>query len=88
VVQAKRWTNAVGPRTVRELRGSLQVDERGLIISTAEFTRQAVEEAAAVGRAPIGLVGGNQLAELCMKNSIGVETMNIPIYRVDPTRLL
>ncbi len=40
-VQAKRWLHPVSPRVVRELRGALKVDERGLIVTTAEFTEEA-----------------------------------------------
>jgi restriction endonuclease Mrr len=34
-VQAKRWGHSVPGRVVRELRGALKVDERGLIVTTA-----------------------------------------------------
>jgi len=40
-VEAKRWSRPVPGRIVRELRGALRVDERGLIVTTAEFTRAA-----------------------------------------------
>src|SRR5262249_43728896 len=46
-VQAKRWSHSVPGRVVRELRGALRVDERGLIVTTAEFTPEAFREAAA-----------------------------------------
>lgn len=40
-VQAKRWSRSVPGRAVRELRGALRVDERGLIVTTAEFAPEA-----------------------------------------------
>ena len=46
-VQGKRWAHTVSPRVVRELRGALKVDERGLIVTTAEFTDEAIREAQA-----------------------------------------
>ena len=61
-VQAKRWSHSVSGRVVRELRGALRVDERGLIVTTAEFTPQARREAAAEGKAKIGLLGGDALS--------------------------
>ena len=55
-VQAKRWAHSVSSPTVRELRGALKVDERGLIVTTAEFTADAKQEAQAEGKARIGLI--------------------------------
>jgi restriction endonuclease Mrr len=39
-VQAKRWSHSVSGRIVRELRGALRVDERSLIVTTADLTRR------------------------------------------------
>lgn len=72
-VQAKRWSRPVPGRVVRELRGALRVDERGLIVTTAEFTREASLEAAADGKAKIGLLGGDALVRLCSERGIGVD---------------
>ena len=58
-VQAKRWSHSVSGRVVRELRGALRVDERGLIVTTAELTPEAFREAATEGKAKIGLLGGD-----------------------------
>ena len=38
-IQVKRWAKNVAGKTVRELRGGLSPHERGLIITTAGFTR-------------------------------------------------
>lgn len=72
-VQAKRWSHSVSGRIVRELREALRVDERGLVVSTSEFTREAVREAAAEGKAKIGLLGGDALVRLCAERGIGVD---------------
>jgi Restriction endonuclease len=72
-VQAKRWSRSVSGRIVRELRGALRVDERGLIVTTAEFTPQASREASAEGKAKIGLLGGEALVRLCAERGIGVD---------------
>ena len=87
-VQAKRWAHTVGGRTVRELRGALRVDERGLIITTAEFSEEARKEAAADGKARIGLVGGEDLARRCAEVGIGVTIRQVPLLKLDPGRLL
>ena len=72
-VQAKRWSHSVPGRIVRELRGAPRVDERGLIVTTAEFTPEAIREAAAEGKARIGLLGGDTLVRTCAERGIGVD---------------
>lgn len=68
---------------VRELRGALRVDERGLIVTTAEFTNEAVREAQAEGKARIGLLGGGELARLCAREGIGVKTRQVALIELD-----
>jgi HJR/Mrr/RecB family endonuclease len=82
-VQAKRWTHPVSSRTVRELRGALRVDERGLIVTTTEFTADAREEAEAAGKARIGLIGGEELVGLCVEYGIGVEERRVSLIELD-----
>jgi len=86
-VQAKRWTNPVSSPTVRELRGALRVDERGLIVTTAEFTIDAKKEAEAEGKARIGLIGGEELVRLCVEHGIGVEERKVSLIELDPLTL-
>ena len=40
-IQAKRWANNVRLPTVREIRGSLRAHERGMIITTSDFSAGA-----------------------------------------------
>lgn len=73
-VQAKRWKqkhNVQAP-TVRELRGSLNINERGLIITTSDFSEGAREEADQQGRAPVALMNGEELVVLLVEHKIGV----------------
>jgi hypothetical protein len=87
-VQAKRWSHSVSGRVVRELRGALRVDERGLIVTTAEFTPQARREAAAEGKAKIGLLGGDALVRLCAERGIGVDRRQVTLLELIPGELL
>ena len=86
-VQAKRWSHSVSGRVVRELRGALRVDERGLIVTTAEFTPEAVREAAAEGKAKIGLLGGDALVRRCAEQGIGVDRRQVTILELSPDAL-
>jgi Restriction endonuclease len=81
-VQAKRWSRPVPGRIVRELRGALRVDERGLIVTTAEFTREAMHEASAEGKAKIGLLGGDALVRLCSERGIGVDRIQKTVLKL------
>jgi restriction system protein len=86
-VQAKRWSHSVPGRVVRELRGALRVDERGLIVTTAEFTPEAVREATAEGKAKIGLLGGNALVRLCAERGIGVDRRQVTLLELSSGEL-
>jgi len=86
-VQAKRWAHSVSGRIVRELRGALRVDERGLIVTTAEFTPEAVREAEAEGKAKIGLLGGDALVRLCAERGIGVDRRQMTLLKLSAAEL-
>ena len=86
-VQAKRWSHSVSGRIVRELRGALRVDERGLIVTTAEFTPEAFREAAAEGKAKIGLLGGDALVRLCAERGIGLDRRQVTLLELSPDAL-
>lgn len=49
VIQAKRYSiaNKVSGATITQLRGSAEVDQRGLVITTFDFTKDAIEESKA-----------------------------------------
>jgi hypothetical protein len=87
-IQVKRWAKNISGKTVRELRGGLTPHERGLIITTAGFTRDARSEAQAVERAPIALVDGDKLVSLLVEHAIGVVRTEARILRLDPGALL
>ena len=89
IVQAKRWAkHNVDGGTVRELRGALHVDEHGVVITTSHFTKDAIAEAAASGKTPIGLVDGPGLVDMLIEEGIGVQARAVPIRKLDPASLL
>lgn len=65
-VQAKRWIHSVGRREVAELRGSLEPNARGLLVTTGFFTKAALEEAIVPIRPPITLVDGWEFSKHCL----------------------
>lgn len=82
-VQVKRWKRNVPIETVRELRGALDPSEQGLIITISGFTRDAIVEAAAPRRSPIGLLDGAMLVELLAEHGLGIIRRDIALLDLD-----
>lgn len=82
-VQVKRWKRNVQANVVRELRGSLTTHEQGIIITTSDFSTGAKTEANSIGKAQISLVNGDELIELLVKHSIGVNKQPYTVETLD-----
>ncbi len=72
--QAKRYKGSVSPTIVRDFRGALVGRaDKGLIITTGTFTRDARLEAQRDGTTPIDLIDGEDLAQKLKELGIGIE---------------
>ena len=69
-VQAKRWLHTVGRKEVAELRGSLQPDARGAVVTTSHFSRAALREATEAGKKPIVLVDGFEFSRIAQASGM------------------
>ncbi len=83
IVQVKRYKNNVPDSTIRELRGSAEVDQRGLVITTSDFTKPAVLEASAKNKMPVSLVNGTKLVELLLQYQVGVTRETREVLSID-----
>ena len=84
-IQAKRWKSNVQAPVVQAVRGALTGSERGMIITTSDFSKGARDEAADPQKAStISLINGEQLVKLLVQNGIGVKTDSIEILEIDP----
>lgn len=72
----------LGVDAVRALRGCLELEEQGLLITTGDFSDAARAEATAPGRRSISLMNGTQLATLMLDYEIGVEATTLKVYDV------
>jgi restriction system protein len=73
--QCKRYKGAVGPEKVRDFRGAMQGrGDKGLLITTGNFTAEATKEATRDGAPPIDLIDGERLCDLLKEHQLGVET--------------
>lgn len=63
VIQVKRYKtgNNISGKYITQLRGSAEVDQRGLIITTSDFTKDAINESKATNKMPVALVNGQKL---------------------------
>ncbi len=85
VIQVKRYavTNKISGAVITQLRGSAEVDQRGLVITTSDFTRDAIEESQAPNKMPVSLVNGVKLIELLIKHEVGIKKQNLTILSID-----
>ena len=73
--QCKRWKGSVGAKEIRDFRGALQGRaDKGLFITTGNFTSQSYEEATRDGAIAIDLIDGEHLCELLKQYDLGVKT--------------
>ena len=85
VIQVKRYKtgNNISGKYITQLRGSAEVDQRGLIITTSDFTKDAINESKATNKMPVALVNGQKLIELLFKYRVGVKEETVSVYSID-----
>lgn len=82
--QCKRYRGTVGPDKVRDFRGAMAGrGDKGLLITTGTFTREAQSEATRDGAPPIDLIDGEQLCELLKQHQLGVRTEERRVEEVE-----
>lgn len=80
--QCKRYQGTVGSGALRDFRGAMGGrTDKGIIITTGSFSRDAQAEASRDGVPPIELVDGDRLVELMQRLQIGVKPRTV--YDVD-----
>lgn len=82
--QCKKYTdgNSIGSSTIRDFRGAMQGRaDKGIIITTSTFTKEAKKEAIRDGVPPIELVDAEGLIDLFEAKELGLKP--ITIYEID-----
>ncbi len=73
IFQCKRFDGSVGPAFVRDFRGAMQGRaDKGIILTTGNFSNDARREAVRDGAPPIELVDGDRLIEMFEKVELGL----------------
>lgn len=81
--QSKRYKGSVSASIIRDFRGAMVGRaDKGLIISTGVFTRDAIKEAQRDGATPIDLIDGEQLAEKLKALGLGIDVKEQVIEEV------
>ncbi len=84
--QCKRYQGSVRSAQVRDFRGAMEGrGEKGLLITTGTFTRDARDESTRVGATTIDLIDGEDLCELLKQYGLGVtvETRTVEEVTID-----
>jgi restriction system protein len=75
IFQCKRYKGSVTPSQIRDFRGAMQGRaDKGLVITTGTFTREALREATRDGAPPIDLIDGELLCDKLKELKLGVDT--------------
>lgn len=81
--QCKRYKGSVTPNQVRDFRGAMVGRaDKGLLITTGNFTKDAVKEATRDGASPIDLIDGDALVDILKGLGLGVSTEIVKIEKV------
>jgi restriction system protein len=84
IFQCKRYRGAVTSSQVRDFRGAMVGRaDKGLLVTTGRFTRDAVAEATREGAPPIDLIDGDRLADMLKALKLGVRTEIVERVIVD-----
>jgi restriction system protein len=84
VFQAKKYQGVVSAAQVRDFRGAMVGRaDKGLLITTGSFTKDAVREATRDGAPPIDLIDGDALADRLKELSLGVQVKMVEDVLVD-----
>lgn len=80
IVSAKHWkTSAVPDSEVDRLRGITHLADTAIIVTSSRFSKPATEKAKPYGGwRSVVLVDGDLIVETCLKNKIGVITVDLP----------
>jgi restriction system protein len=83
IFQCKRYRGSVGSNYVRDFRGAMVGRaDKGLLITTGNFTRDAMREAVRDGAPAIDLIDGDRLIDLLKELSLGVKTKAVEVEEI------
>jgi restriction system protein len=83
IFQCKRYSGSVSANQVRDFRGAMVGRaDKGLMVTTGNFTKDAIREATRDGAPAIDLIDGDQLVEKLKELGLGVQTEKIEVEQI------
>jgi restriction system protein len=83
IFQCKRYSGSVGAGQVRDFRGAMVGRaDKGLLVTTGNFTKDALREATRDGAPAIDLIDGDQLIDKLKELELGVKTETVEVEQV------
>jgi restriction system protein len=87
IFQCKRYSGSVTASKVRDFRGAMVGRaDKGLLVTTGNFTRDAEREATRDGAPAIDLIDGNLLASKLKELELGIKTKTVAVEQVEVDR--
>jgi restriction system protein len=84
IFQCKKYSGAVSASHVRDFRGAMVGRaDKGLLVTTGTFTRDAIREATRDGAPPLDLIDGEQLADMLKNLKLGITTEVVERVTID-----
>ncbi len=83
IFQCKRYQGSVSADKIRDFRGAMVGRaDKGLMITTGNFTRNAIQEATRDGAPAIDLIDGDKLVDLLKELQLGVKAEKIEVEQI------
>lgn len=84
IFQCKRYNGSVGAPVIRDFRGAMSGRaDKGLVITTGTFTKEAIREASREGVTLVELIDGETLCERLKELNLGVNTELIEEIKIN-----
>ena len=81
--QCKRYRGSVTPDQIRDFRGAMVGRaDKGLLVTTGSFTKEAIRESTRDGAPAIDLIDGEQLVEKLKELDLGIHTTKVEVEQV------
>jgi restriction system protein len=83
IFQCKRYQGSIGAGQIRDFRGAMVGRaDKGLFVTTGNFTKDAIREATRDGAPAIDLLDGDQLVDKLKELGLGVESRKIEVEQI------
>lgn len=90
VIQVKRRSDKLNRDVISQLRDDTRTFKgatRGIVVTTSDFNKNAIERANESGEIPISLINGEMLIDLMIDHQLGIKQIEVVYYEFSTTDL-